>query len=73
MGCYTKNTHSVFLGFLDVSDGRESACNVGDMGSIAGLERLPGGGHATHSRILAWRIPMDREAWWATVRGVTKS
>ena len=28
---------------------------------------------ATHSSILAWRIPMDREAWWATVHGVTKS
>ena len=28
---------------------------------------------ATHSRILAWRIPMDRGAWWATVHGVTKS
>ena len=25
---------------------------------------------ATHSRILAWRIPMDRGAWWATVSGV---
>ena len=25
------------------------------------------GGMATHSSILAWRIPMDREAWWATV------
>ena len=30
-------------------------------------------GMATHSRILAWRIPMDKEAWWATVHGVTKS
>ena len=29
-------------------------------------------GMATHSSILAWRIPMDREAWWATVPGVTK-
>ena len=28
---------------------------------------------ATHSSILAWRIPMDREAWQATVHGVTKS
>ena len=28
---------------------------------------------ATHSSILAWRIPMDREAWWATVHGATKS
>ena len=28
---------------------------------------------ATHPSILAWRIPMDRGAWWATVHGVTKS
>ena len=28
---------------------------------------------ATRSSILAWRIPMDRGAWWATVCGVTKS
>ena len=28
---------------------------------------------ATHSSILAWRIPTDRGAWWATVHGVTKS
>ena len=28
---------------------------------------------ATHSSILAWRIPKDRGAWWATVHGVTKS
>ena len=30
-------------------------------------------GMATHTCILAWRIPMDREAWWATVHRVTKS
>ena len=30
-------------------------------------------GMATHSSILAWRIPMDRGAWWARVHGVTKS
>ena len=28
---------------------------------------------ATHSNILAWIIPMDREAWWATVHGIEKS
>ena len=28
---------------------------------------------ATHSSILAWRIPMERRAWWATVHRVTKS
>ena len=27
---------------------------------------------ATHSNILAWRIPMNREAWRATVHGVTE-
>ena len=31
------------------------------------------GGMATHSSILAWRIPMDRGAWWATVHVVAKS
>ena len=30
-------------------------------------------GMATHSSILAWKNPMDRGAWWATVHGVTKS
>ena len=30
-------------------------------------------GKATHSSILAGRIPMDRGAWWATVHGVTES
>ena len=30
-------------------------------------------GMATHSSILAWRIPMDRGAWWVTVHGVTNS
>jgi len=30
-------------------------------------------GMATHSSIIAWRILMDREAWWATVPGVVKS
>ena len=30
-------------------------------------------GMATHSSILAWRIPMDRGTWWATVHGVAKS
>ena len=35
----------VFLGFPGGSDGKESACNVGDLGSIPGLGRSPGGGH----------------------------
>ena len=38
-----------------------------------GWEELPEDSTATHSSILAWRIPMDRGAWWATVHGVPKS
>ena len=30
-------------------------------------------GMATHSSVLAWRVPMNRGAWWATVHGVAKS
>ena len=35
----------VFLGFPDGSEGKESTCNVGDLGSVPGLGRSPGGGH----------------------------
>ena len=35
----------VFMAFPGESDGKESTCNVGDLGSIPGLERSPGGGH----------------------------
>ena len=29
-------------------------------------------GMATHSSILAWRMAIDREVWWATVHGVAE-
>ena len=38
-----------------------SAGDVRDVGSIPGLGRSPAGGHATHSSILAWRIPWTEE------------
>ena len=38
-----------------------------------GLEDPLQEGMATHSSILAWRILMNRGAWWATVHGVVKS
>ena len=38
-----------------------------------GWEDLLEEGMATYSSILVWRIPMDREAWWVTVHGVSKS
>ena len=43
------------------SDGQESTCNARDLGSIRGLGRFPGEGTATHSSILAWRIPWTEE------------
>ena len=40
------------------SEGKESACNVGVLGSTPGLERSPGGGHG-NTLSIAWRIPVD--------------
>ena len=53
------------------SDGKESACNVGDLGLIPGLGISLEEGMTTHSSILVWTIPMDRGAWWATGHGVS--
>ena len=47
--------------------------NVGDMGSIPGSGISPGEGNATHSSIVAWKIPMDRGACQATVPGAIRS
>ena len=55
------------------SDGKETACNVGELGSIPELVRSPGEGNGyplLHSCLEKF---MDREAWWATVYGVAKS
>ena len=51
----------VFLGFPGGLDSKESACSVGDLGSIPGLEDPLEKGMATHSSILAWRIPWTEE------------
>ena len=64
---------SVILGFPGGAEGKQSACSAGDLSLVTGLGRLPGRGHGNHSSILAWRIPMDRGSWWATVHGVAKS
>ena len=41
-------------------------------GSVLSQEDPLEDGMTSHSSILAWRIPTDRGAWWATVRGVTR-
>ena len=61
------------MGFPGGSDSKESACNVEDLGLILGWEDPLEEGLATHSSILAWRIPMDRGVWWSTVHGVAKN
>ena len=61
-------------GFLDSPVGKEFTCNARDPGSIPGLGRSPGGGHGNPLQYSwAWRIPMDRGAWWAAVHEVAKS
>ena len=45
------------VGFPGSSYSKEIACSVADLGLIPGLGRSPGEGKATHSSILAWRIP----------------
>ena len=63
----------IFLGFPGGTNGRESACNAGDVGWIPGLGTSPGGGHGNSLQYSCLGNSMDRGAWWATVHGVTKS
>ena len=55
------------------SDGKESACNAGDPGSIPGSGRslAEGNGHSLQYSFLG--NPTDSGVWWATVHGVAKS
>ena len=47
--------------------------NVGDPGSVPGSGRSPGGGSGNPLQYSCLENPMDRGAWWATVRGSQKS
>ena len=63
-------------GFSDGSSGEESACNAGDpgdVGSIPGLERSPGGGNGNPLQCSCLENPMDRGARRAAVHEVAKS
>ena len=55
------------------SDGKQSACNAGDPGSIPGLGRSPAEGNDNPLQYSCLENPMDRGAWWATVHRVAKS
>ena len=69
---YKVNMFSI-LGFSDGSDGKESACNAGDPGSIPGSGRSPGEGNGYSLQYPCLYNSMDRGAWRATGRGVPKS
>ena len=60
-------------GFSGGLDGKESAWNAGDLGSIPGLGRSPGEGNGNPLQYFCLGNSMDRGAWWATVHGVAKS
>ena len=55
------------------SNGKEPACNGGDLGSISGLGRYPEGGHGNPLQYSCLENPMDKGAWWATVNVAAKS
>ena len=63
----------IFLGFPGDSDGKESACNAGDLGSIPGSGRSAGEGNGYPLQYSCLENSMDRGALQAAVCGVTKS
>ena len=60
-------------GFPGGSDGKESTCNVGDLGSVPGLERSTGEGNGNPLQYSCLEKPMDRGALQSTVHEVAKS
>ena len=61
------------VGFPGGSEGKASACNAGDPGSIPWSGRSPGEGNGNPLQYSCLENLMDGGAWWATVHGVAKS
>ena len=61
------------LDFPGDSDGKESVCYEGDLGSIPGLERFLGEGNGDLLQYSCLQNSMDRGAWRAIVHGITGS
>ena len=64
------DTHGPYTGFPGSSVVKNLPANAGDMGSIPGLGRSPGGGSGNPLQYSCLENATDREAWWATVHGV---
>ena len=61
------------MGFPGGSDGKKSACNVGDPGLIPGLRRSPGEENSYPLQSSCLQNPMDRGSWQAAVHEITES
>ena len=61
------------MGLSGGSAGKESPCNVGDLGSIPGWGRSPGEGNDYPLQYSGAENAMDREVWRATICGLAKS
>ena len=68
-----KNGGKIWAHYPDGSDGRESACNVGDPGSIPGWGISPGERNGNPLQYSCLEIPRDRGAWWATIHMMAKT
>ena len=60
------------MGFSEGLVGKESACNVGDLGLIPRLGRSPGEENGNSLQYSCLENPQDRGAWCAAVHGVAK-
>ena len=63
----------LFMGFPSGSDGKESACSAGNLGSIPGLRRSLGVRNSNPLQYSCLENPVDRGAWQAAGHGVTQS
>ena len=66
------NRQWITRSFPGDSDGKEPACNAGDLCLIPGLGRSPGEGNGYPLKYSCLENSMDRGAWWAIVRGVAE-
>ena len=67
------NNYNKLVGFPGGSDGKESACNAGDLGLISGWGKSSGERTGDSLQYSCLENSLDRGAWRAIVHGVTKS
>ena len=63
------SSYPIDLHFLGGSDGKESACNAGDLDLIPGSLRTPGKGNGNPIQYFCLENPTDRGTWWVQSMG----